>query len=86
MLGPIAIGSAAGQIALFFDRFFASGLSEGSIAGMNYAVKLVGFPQQIFVTAIATVIFPVLREPVRAQATGARCAAASRPGCRWSSS
>jgi putative peptidoglycan lipid II flippase len=59
-LGPIAIGSAAGQIALFFDRFFASGLNEGSISGMNYAVKVVGFPQQLFVTAIATVIFPVL--------------------------
>lgn len=59
VLGPIAVGSAAGQVALFFDRFFASGLSVGSIAGMNYAVKLVGFPQQIFVAAIATVIFPV---------------------------
>jgi putative peptidoglycan lipid II flippase len=58
-LGPVAIGSAAGQIALFFDRFFASGLSVGSISGMNYAVKIVGFPQQLFVTAIATVIFPV---------------------------
>jgi putative peptidoglycan lipid II flippase len=59
-LGPIAVGSAAGQVALFFDRFFASGLNEGSISGMNYAVKIVGFPQQLFVTAIATVIFPVL--------------------------
>jgi putative peptidoglycan lipid II flippase len=59
MLGPIAIGSAAGQLALFFDRYFASGLAEGSIAGMNYAVKIVGFPQQVFVAAIATVIFPV---------------------------
>jgi putative peptidoglycan lipid II flippase len=59
VLGPIAVGSAAGQIALFFDRYFASGLSVGSIAGMNYAVKLVGFPQQVFVAAIATVIFPV---------------------------
>jgi putative peptidoglycan lipid II flippase len=59
-LAPIAIGSAAGQLALFFDRFFASGLGEGSISGMNYAVKIVGFPQQLFVTAIATVLFPVL--------------------------
>jgi putative peptidoglycan lipid II flippase len=59
VLGPIAVGSAAGQIALFFDRYFASGLSVGSIAGMNYAVKLVGFPQQVFVAAIATVIFPL---------------------------
>jgi putative peptidoglycan lipid II flippase len=59
VLGPIAIGSAAGQIAMFFDRFFASGMSEGTIAGMNFAVKIVGFPQQLFVTAIATVIFPL---------------------------
>ncbi|MEO6836020.1 MAG: murein biosynthesis integral membrane protein MurJ [Candidatus Tumulicola sp.] len=60
LLGPIIVGSAAGQIALFFDRFFASTLSPGYIAGMNYAVKLVNFPQQIFAAAIATVIFPLL--------------------------
>jgi putative peptidoglycan lipid II flippase len=34
-------------------------LSVGSIAAMNYASKLVGFPQQIFISAVATVIFPV---------------------------
>jgi putative peptidoglycan lipid II flippase len=60
MLGPIVLGSAAGQIALFFDRFFASTLSPGYMAGMNYATKLVGFPFQIFAAAIATVIFPLL--------------------------
>jgi putative peptidoglycan lipid II flippase len=59
VLGPIAIGSAAGQIALFFDRFFASGMNAGTISALNFAVKIVGFPQQIFVTAIATVIFPL---------------------------
>lgn len=59
MLGPIVVGSAAGQIAIFFDRNFASTLSPGYIAGMNYATKLVGFPQQIFAAAIATVIFPL---------------------------
>ncbi|HZY95934.1 MAG TPA: murein biosynthesis integral membrane protein MurJ [Candidatus Cybelea sp.] len=60
MLGPIIVGSAAGQLALFFDRFFASTLAPGYIAGMNYATKLVNFPQQIFAAAIATVIFPLL--------------------------
>lgn len=60
LLGPVVVGSAAGQIALFFDRFFASTLSPGYMAGMNYATKLVGFPQQIFAAAIATVIFPLL--------------------------
>lgn len=60
LLAPIAVGSAAGQLAMFFDRFFASTLSPGYMAGMNYAIKLVGFPQQIFAAAIATVIFPLL--------------------------
>lgn len=59
-LGPIIVGSAAGQLALFFDRFFASTLPPGAMAAMNYATKLVGFPQQIFAAAIATVIFPLL--------------------------
>ncbi|MGP6158866.1 MAG: murein biosynthesis integral membrane protein MurJ [Vulcanimicrobiaceae bacterium] len=60
MLGPIVVGSAAGQLSVFFDRYFASTLSPGYLAGMNYATKLVGFPQQIFAAAIATVIFPLL--------------------------
>ena len=52
--------SAAGQLALFFDRFFASTLQPGYMAGINYVTKLVNFPQQIFAAAIATVIFPLL--------------------------
>jgi putative peptidoglycan lipid II flippase len=60
LLGPIVIGSAAGQLALFFDRFFASTLEPGYMAGINYVTKLVNFPQQIFAAAIATVIFPLL--------------------------
>lgn len=60
VFGPIIVGSAAGQLAMFFDRYFASTLSPGYMAGMNYAIKLVNFPQQIFAAAIATVIFPLL--------------------------
>jgi putative peptidoglycan lipid II flippase len=60
VLGPIVVGSAAGQISMFFDRYFASTLTPGYIAGINYATKLVNFPQQIFAAAIATVIFPLL--------------------------
>lgn len=59
MLGPIMIGSAAGQIAMLLDRYFASTLAPGFMSGMNYAIKLVSFPQQVFAAAIATVIFPV---------------------------
>jgi putative peptidoglycan lipid II flippase len=60
LLMPIVIGGAAGQLALLFDRFFASTLPPGYMAGINYATKLVNFPQQIFAAAIATVIFPLL--------------------------
>jgi putative peptidoglycan lipid II flippase len=59
MLGPIVVGSAAGQVAILCDRYFASSLSSGYLSGMNYSTKLVGFPQQIFAAAIATVIFPL---------------------------
>lgn len=60
LLAPIIVGSAAGQISLFFDRWFGSRLAEGNLASMSYAVRLVYFPQQIFAVSIATVIFPLL--------------------------
>jgi putative peptidoglycan lipid II flippase len=60
LLGPILVGSAAEQSALFFNRFFASTLPVGHIAGINYATKLANFPLQIFAVAIATVIYPLL--------------------------
>ncbi|MBV8172898.1 MAG: murein biosynthesis integral membrane protein MurJ [Candidatus Eremiobacteraeota bacterium] len=60
ILGPIVVGSAVGQVNLLVDKYFASALPAGAISAMNYATKLVGFPQQLFAVAIATVIFPIL--------------------------
>jgi len=60
ILGPIIVGSAVGQVNLLVDKYFASSLPAGAIAAMNYATKVVGFPQQLFAVAIATVIFPIL--------------------------
>ncbi len=60
IVGPIIVGSAAGQINLLFDKYFASTLLPGNIAAMQYATKVVGFPQQLFAVAIATVMFPIL--------------------------
>jgi putative peptidoglycan lipid II flippase len=59
-LAPVVVGSAAGQINLAFDRYFASTLSAGSTAGMNYASKLVNLPIQVVAVAIATVTFPLI--------------------------
>ncbi len=60
ILGPVIVGSAVGQVNLLFDKYFASTLPPGNIAAMQYATKVVGFPQQLFAVAIATVIFPIL--------------------------
>jgi putative peptidoglycan lipid II flippase len=60
LLLPVIVGSGAGQINLAFDRYFASTLTAGSTAGLNYSGRLTGLPTQIAVGAIATVIFPLI--------------------------
>lgn len=60
VIGPIVLGSLGGQAGIFLDRHFASGLPVGAISSMNYAIKLVSFPQTVFTTALATVLFPLL--------------------------
>jgi len=59
---PIFVGTAVNQIYLMINRFFASGLAEGSISALNYAGKLMNLPMGIFALAISTVIFPTLAE------------------------
>ncbi|MDD2433047.1 MAG: murein biosynthesis integral membrane protein MurJ [Clostridia bacterium] len=59
---PIFLGTAVNQIYLMINRFFASGLGEGSISALNYASKLMNLPMGVFALAISTVIFPVLSE------------------------
>jgi putative peptidoglycan lipid II flippase len=56
----VIVGSGAGQINLAFDRYFASTLSAGSTAGLNYSGRLTSLPTQVVAAAIATVIFPLI--------------------------
>jgi putative peptidoglycan lipid II flippase len=59
---PIFVGTATNQIYLAINRFFASGLPEGSISALNYAGKLMTLPLNVFVLAISSAIFPSLSE------------------------
>jgi len=59
---PIFLGTAVNQIYLAINRYFASGLSEGSISALNYAGKLMNLPMGIFVLAVSSAIFPTLSE------------------------
>ena len=57
---PILIGVAINDLNVIVDKTLASGLVEGSISVLNYANKLNGLILGVFVSAITTVIFPLL--------------------------
>ncbi len=59
---PIFLGTAVNQLYLAINRFFASGLAEGSISALNYAGKLMNLPMGIFVLAVSSAIYPTLAE------------------------
>lgn len=57
---PILLGGASLQFYFVIHRIIAAGLEPGVISSVNYASKLTGFPQAILMTAVTTVIYPLL--------------------------
>ena len=57
---PILFGGASLQFYFIIHRIVAGMLDEGVISSVNYASKLTGFPQAIMMTAVTTVIYPLL--------------------------
>lgn len=62
MVVPIMLGGGTIQIYAMLQRFFVAvlGMGESAISIVNYASKLTQFPQAILITAVTTVIYPVL--------------------------
>ncbi|EON74078.1 murein biosynthesis integral membrane protein MurJ [Lysinibacillus sphaericus] len=60
MVLPIMLGGATIQLYALLQRVFAGMLSEGAVASVNFASKLMQFPQAILITAVTTVIYPIL--------------------------
>lgn len=56
---PLLIGMAGAKLDDVIDRVFASMLSEGSISGLGYALRLIDLPKEILIVAFSTVLFPV---------------------------
>jgi putative peptidoglycan lipid II flippase len=48
------------QLVLMAERWFASGMETGTVAGLNYAYRLAQFPNWVFVTAVTMVVLPTL--------------------------
>lgn len=57
---PIIIGISVNQINVLVDRTIASRLAVGGISALNYANRLNLFIQSIFVTSLATVMYPTI--------------------------
>ena len=60
LIGPILIGVGVSQINTMVDRTLASTLVEGSISALNYANKLNEFVMALFISSVASVIYPML--------------------------
>ena len=57
---PVLIGVAINDLNAVVDKTLASSLAAGSISALNYANKLNTLILGVFISAITTVIFPIL--------------------------
>ncbi|RAK19907.1 putative peptidoglycan lipid II flippase [Anoxybacillus vitaminiphilus] len=64
---PILLGGATLQFYFLIHRVFASELEDGYVAALNYASKLVQLPQTVLMTAVTTVIYPLLAKKAAEQ-------------------
>jgi len=63
---PVALTAGATQLQSFATRFFASGLSPGSISALNYASRVNSVPYGVVGVALATVLYPGMAEQAAA--------------------
>ena len=57
---PVIIGVSVDQINVLVDKTLASQIVEGGISALNYANRLNGFVQGLFVISIVTVMYPLI--------------------------
>lgn len=61
---PVIIGVSVNQINVLIDRTLASSIVEGGITALNYASRLNGFVQGLFISPIVTVLYPTISKMV----------------------
>ncbi|GBF23299.1 putative peptidoglycan lipid II flippase, partial [Candidatus Gastranaerophilus sp. (ex Termes propinquus)] len=59
LLFPAFLSSTVGQIGIYVDMFFASGLKEGSWTAFGYANRVFQFPVGMLLAAILVPLFPL---------------------------
>lgn len=59
---PVTFATGVNQVNLAVNRFFASGLSPGSITALDLANRVMNLPLGVFAAAVATAAFPTMAE------------------------
>jgi len=67
MIGPAAVGTSIGQLNVFTDSFFISGLQAGSLTALQNANRLLQLPLGVLLTAMLVPILPRFTEQVVAK-------------------
>lgn len=62
LIPPVLVSVGVNDLNNIIDKSLASTLVVGSISALNYANRLVGLTTGIFISAIITVIFPMLSQ------------------------
>lgn len=57
---PVIAGTAVSEVNILVDRTSASQIAVGGISALNYANRLNGFVQGIFVVSVTTVLYPMI--------------------------
>jgi len=57
---PVIAGTSVNEINVLVDRTLASGIAVGGISALNYAQRLNGFVQGLFVSSITSVLYPTI--------------------------
>ena len=66
LLLPLLFASVANQVNILVERSIAARFAEGSLASLNYAIKLTILPVNLFFSSVMTVLFPALSKYISA--------------------
>jgi putative peptidoglycan lipid II flippase len=65
LIGPTIVGMAAYQINIFVSTYLATSAGEGSVAGLQYSLRLQELVLGVFVISLGTVLLPDLASSAR---------------------
>ncbi len=64
LIVPSLLNALVGQLNMFIDKTFASGIGNGAVTYLNNASLIVSIPNAIYATTIAAIIFTMLSDQI----------------------